>query len=132
MAATLGSACRHNNVERIPKMLSEFVQYLVNGFAQGSIYALIALGYTMVYGVLKLINFAHSDVFMVGAFVGLYIAAGFGASGADSPPLSVVQALIVLVGAMITCALLGMTIERFAYRPVRTAPKLTPLITAIG
>jgi branched-chain amino acid transport system permease protein len=112
--------------------VSVFVQQLVNGLSLGSIYALIALGYTMVYGVLKLINFAHSDVFMVGAFVGLYVAAGFGASGADSEPLSVVQALIVLVSSMVVCALLGMLIERFAYRPVRKAPKLTPLITAIG
>jgi branched-chain amino acid transport system permease protein len=112
--------------------LSIFLQQLLNGLSLGSIYALIALGYTMVYGVLKLINFAHSDVFMVGAFVGLYIAAGFGASGADAAPLSALQALVVLVGAMVTCAALGMSIERFAYRPVRKAPKLTPLITAIG
>jgi branched-chain amino acid transport system permease protein len=109
-----------------------FVQQLLNGLSLGSIYALIALGYTMVYGVLKLINFAHSDVFMVGAFVGLYVAGAFGASGAGADPLSIPAALAVLVSAMAVCALLGMAIERFAYRPVRSAPKLTPLITAIG
>ncbi|MBI2894231.1 MAG: branched-chain amino acid ABC transporter permease [Deltaproteobacteria bacterium] len=112
--------------------MSVFFQQLLNGLSLGSIYALIALGYTMVYGVLKLINFAHSDVFMVGAFVGLYVAAAFGASGAGAAPLSVPAAVAVLCAAMAACALLGMSIERFAYRPVRTAPKLTPLITAIG
>ena len=113
--------------------MATFVQQLVNGLSVGSIYALIALGYTMVYGVLKLINFAHSEIFMVGAFVGFFFAGWLGydtVAGASTFPI--VYALIVLVGAMAAAALLGMTVERAAYRPVRTAPRLTPLITAIG
>jgi branched-chain amino acid transport system permease protein len=113
--------------------VSTFFQQLVNGLSVGSIYALIALGYTMVYGVLKLINFAHSEIFMVGAFAGFFVAAWLGydaASGAAS--FSLAYAALVLVGAMVICALLGMSIERAAYRPVRNAPRLTPLITAIG
>jgi branched-chain amino acid transport system permease protein len=97
------------------------LQQLVNGISLGAMYALIALGYTMVYGVLKLINFAHGEVFMVGAFVGL------GALTLLHLPL--IAALLV---AMAAAALLGMTIERAAYRPLRQAPRLTALITAIG
>ena len=114
--------------------MSEFLQQVINGLSLGSIYALIALGYTMVYGVLKLINFAHGEVFMVGAYAGYYAAGALGvehyeASGAGFPlPL----ALLVLLMAMAASALLGVTIEAFAYRPVRSAPRLTPLITAIG
>jgi branched-chain amino acid transport system permease protein len=97
--------------------LETFLQQLINGISQGSAYALIALGYTMVYGVLRLINFAHGDVYMVGAFAGYYIAnnawvkANFGAS--------TMTAVLVMVGAMVICAILGMLIERFAYRPGR-------------
>ncbi len=107
----------------------EFLQQLINGLALGSIYALIALGYTMVYGVLRFINFAHSDVFMVGAFCGYY------ASKSASPFLAsgtVTAAIVVLLAAMGVCALLGMIIERLAYRPLRERSKLTVLITAIG
>jgi branched-chain amino acid transport system permease protein len=113
--------------------MATFFQQLVNGLSVGSIYALIALGYTMVYGVLKLINFAHSEIFMIGAFAGFYAAVALGYDpevGAAS--FSIVLALVVLMIAMATAALLGVTIERAAYRPVRHAPKLTPLITAIG
>jgi branched-chain amino acid transport system permease protein len=114
--------------------VSEFFQQIINGLSLGSIYALIALGYTMVYGILKLINFAHGEVFMVGAYAGYYTAVGFGveryeASGAGFPLL---LALAVLLAAMLASALLGVTIEALAYRPVRSAPRLTPLITAIG
>jgi branched-chain amino acid transport system permease protein len=98
---------------------------LLNGISLGAIYALIALGYTMVYGVLRFINFAHSDVFMVGAFVGYYL-------GRLLPEHTILGGITVLVGAMIACALLGMTIERLAYRPLRGAPTLNVLITAIG
>ncbi|HRE05929.1 MAG TPA: branched-chain amino acid ABC transporter permease [Opitutaceae bacterium] len=105
--------------------MSEFLQQLLNGISLGAIYALIALGYTMVYGVLRFINFAHSDVFMVGAFVGYYL-------GRLLPEHTVLGGITVLVGAMIACALLGMTIERLAYRPLRGAPTLNVLITAIG
>lgn len=108
--------------------MEEFLQQLVNGIAWGSIYALIALGYTMVYGVLRLINFAHGDVIMVGAYVALFAASGL---GADVHP-TLGKALLVLLIAMAACALLGIVIERAAYRPVRRQPRLVSLITAIG
>ncbi|BDG09815.1 branched-chain amino acid ABC transporter permease [Anaeromyxobacter paludicola] len=108
--------------------MTEFLQHLVNGLSVGTIYALIALGYTMVYGVLKLINFAHGDVYMVGAFSGLYLARGL---GVDEHP-SLWKALVVFVGSMVICGALGVIIERFAYRPLRQRPRLTALITAIG
>lgn len=110
-----------------------FAQQLVNGLSVGSIYALIALGYTMVYGILGLINFAHSEVFMMGAFGGLFAAGWLGydptTEGAGFPLWA---AAIVLLFAMAAAATLGVSIERLAYRPVRSAPRLTPLITAIG
>jgi branched-chain amino acid transport system permease protein len=105
--------------------LSEFLQQLVNGISLGAIYALIALGYTMVYGVLRFINFAHSDVFMVGAFIGYYM-------GRLVPQGTLWGGCIVLLTAMIGCALLGMLIERLAYRRLRGAATLNVLITAIG
>ncbi len=105
------------------------LQQLINGLAQGSIYALIAIGYTMVYGVLRFINFAHSDVLMLGAFSAFYLA----------PKLQQVVALpgvaggcLIMLLAALICALLGMLIEFLAYRPLRQRPKLTVLITAIG
>jgi branched-chain amino acid transport system permease protein len=108
--------------------LENLLQQLVNGVAWGGIYALIALGYTMVYGVLKLINFAHGEVYMVGAMTGYYAAHAFGV--ADSPSLG---GLVLTLGASMTaCALLAAVIERVAYRPLRNAPRLAPLITAIG
>jgi branched-chain amino acid transport system substrate-binding protein len=106
------------------------VQQIVNGLSAGSIYALIALGYTMVYGVLGLINFAHSEVFMMSAFAGFYAAGWFGYQ--RGAPFPLWAAAAVLVFAMAASAALGVTIERLAYRPVRDAPRLTPLITAIG
>ncbi|MBI5200522.1 MAG: branched-chain amino acid ABC transporter permease [Elusimicrobia bacterium] len=108
--------------------MSEFLQHLVNGVSVGTIYALIALGYTMVYGVLKLINFAHGDVYMVGAFAAFYIANALGVG--DSPTLG--KTLLVFTGSMAVCAGLGYAIERLAYRPLRERPRLTSLITAIG
>jgi branched-chain amino acid transport system permease protein len=107
--------------------MSEFLQQLLNGINLGAIYALIALGYTMVYGVLRFINFAHSDVFMVGAFVGYYAGQKWG-----FPTGSIGGGLLVLVTAMATCAALGVTIERLAYKPLRGRSTLTVLITAIG
>ena len=109
--------------------MQELLQQLANGIAWGSIYALIALGYTMVYGILRLINFAHGDVYMVGAFVAYYLALWTGAGGAQAGPLT---AFLILSGAMIACAILGVLIELFAYRPVRRSSRLTALITAIG
>ena len=105
--------------------MTEFLQQLLNGLSLGAIYALIALGYTMVYGVLRFINFAHSDVFMVGAFIGYYL-------GRHLPVGTIWGGLLVLAGAMVGCALLGMLIERLVYRPLRSAPTLNVLITAIG
>ena len=105
--------------------MSEFLQQLLNGLSLGAIYALIALGYTMVYGVLRFINFAHSDVFMVGAFIGYYL-------GKLVPEGTVWGGLLVLLAAMLGCAILGIVIERLAYRPLRSAPTLNVLITAIG
>lgn len=107
--------------------MSTFLQQLVNGLSLGSIYALIALGYTMVYGVLRLINFAHGDVYMLGAYAGYYLSRRL-----QGKEPSLVSALIVMAGAMLACAIIGMLIERFAYRPVRRASRLTLLITAIG
>jgi branched-chain amino acid transport system permease protein len=109
--------------------VSEFLQQLINGLALGSILALIALGYTMVYGILRFINFAHGDLFMLGAFAGFYLAPKI----AGVLPLpSLAGALAVMGLSMAICAGLGILIERFAYRPLRRSPKLTMLITAIG
>jgi len=104
------------------------LQQLINGLSLGAIYALIALGYTMVYGVLRLINFAHGDVYMLGAFAGYYLA---NALDLDASP-SILGAIVVTLGAMAVCGVIGMLIERFAYRPVRHHPRLASLITAIG
>jgi branched-chain amino acid transport system permease protein len=98
-----------------------FLQQVINGLQTGFVYALIALGYTMVYGIVRLINFAHGDVFMVGAFIGLYAIERY------DLPLSAVFLLAVL-----GCALLAVAMERIAYRPLRDAPKIASLITAIG
>lgn len=106
--------------------MTEFFQQLVNGLAWGSIYALIALGYTMVYGVLRLINFAHGDVYMVGAMVGYYAARLVTGGGTFA------RFTFVMLSAMLVCALLGALIERLAYRPLRNAPRINALITAIG
>jgi len=107
----------------------DFLQQSINGLGLGAIYALIALGYTMVYGVLRFINFAHSDVLMLGAFAAFYLAPrleqAFG-------PQSVPTVIGVFLLSALICACIGMTIERLAYRPLRNRPKLTVLITAIG
>jgi len=108
--------------------MSEFFQHIINGLGQGSIYALIALGYTMVFGILQLINFAHSDVYMVGAFIGFYASRYLHLD--EHPGIFSLSAALVL--AMVGCALLGFCIERFAYRPLRKAPRINVLITAIG
>lgn len=112
--------------------MSTLLQQILNGLSLGSIYALIALGYTMVYGILKLINFAHGEVFMIGAYAGYFGALALGVENAGSAGFPLYLAVLVLAFAMAVAALLGVTIERLAYRPVRSAPRLTPLITAIG
>ena len=104
--------------------LSEFLQQLINGLSLGSIYALIALGYTMVYGIVKLINFAHGDVMMMGAYAGSFVLMCLGAT---VPGLTG-----AFIAAMVLCGLLAILIERFAYRPLRSAPRLNSLITAIA
>ncbi len=109
--------------------MTEFLQQLINGLSLGAIYALIALGYTMVYGVLRFINFAHGDVFMLGAFAGYYLAPMIRKLFPGSTWLSLGA---VLLAAMLLCGLFGMLVERLAYRPLRHRPKLTVLITAIG
>jgi branched-chain amino acid transport system permease protein len=106
----------------------EFVQHLVNGLSLGAIYALIALGYTMVFGILQLINFAHSDVYMIGAFNGMYASRYFGFGEVSS--LGALFAILAL--AMVGCAAIGFVIERLAYRPLRRSPRINALITAVG
>jgi len=105
--------------------MTEFLQQLINGLSVGSMYALIALGYTLVYGVLRFINFAHCDVFMVGAFVGFY-------AGLNVHQTSWGGGVLIMIAAMLVCAALGIVIERLAYRPLRDRSKLSVLITAIG
>ncbi|MGZ8695140.1 MAG: branched-chain amino acid ABC transporter permease [Gaiellaceae bacterium] len=113
------------------KNWSLFWDLTVSGLTRGSIYALIALGYSMVYGILKLLNFAHGDVYMIGAFVGWFVLDWMG--GPTSPWISgwfVVGCM--LLAAMVACGFLGVGIERFAYRPLRDAPRIAPLISALG
>ena len=99
--------------------MSQFLQQLINGISLGSIYALIALGYTMVYGIIKLINFAHGDIYMLGAYVGFVFA--------NKTGLGFFPTLVV---AMVFCSTLGVLIEIIAYKPLRNATRITALITA--
>ena len=109
-------------------------QQVVNALTIGAIYALVALGYTLVYGIIELINFAHGDVFMVAAFVAMFLLTSvFGLSGAIPDPAALAVALLaIFLGTMVIMGIIGVVIERFAYRPLRNAPRLAPLITAIG
>jgi branched-chain amino acid transport system permease protein len=109
-------------------MFQALLQNIINGLSQGSVYALVALGYTMVYGVLQFINFAHSDIFMLGAFAGFYLARWL-APWVHNPILLLSS---VILGSMAFCVVVGLTVERIAYRPLRSAPRLNVLITAIG
>jgi branched-chain amino acid transport system permease protein len=111
--------------------LRHWLDFMVFGLAQGSIYALIAMGYTMVYGILRMINFAHSEVFMSGPYTAYYVAAAFYRSGIlESHPI--LSLFVVFVVSMAVSTLIAYLLERIAYRPLRTAPRLVPLITAIG
>jgi len=108
-----------------------FFQELVNGLTTGALYALVALGFTMVYGVLKLLNFAHGDLYMIGSYVGFFVIQWFGGPN----KLTIAVPLLLLIMFVLSAALvggLGVAIERFAYRPLRDAPRIAPLITAIG
>ena len=109
--------------------MNYFLQQLVNGVSLGAVYGLIALGYTMVYGIIGMINFAHGDIYMVGAFISLVFLTLLAALGITSLPLAL--ALVLLLTVAIT-SLYGWTVERVAYRPLRDAPRLAPLISAIG
>jgi len=111
--------------------LNQVPQQLVNGLTLGAVYALIALGYSMVYGILQLLNFAHGDVYMIGAFVGYGVLAALAPkAGLLAPAWLIIVAM--LLAAMVTCGLLGVVIEWFAYRPLRNAPRIAPLISALG
>jgi branched-chain amino acid transport system permease protein len=109
-----------------------FIQILVYGIANGAIFALIALGYTMVYGIIELINFAHGDVFTLGAFISLPLLGAFGLHEGSSGPLVVVGLVAVIVITMVINGGINVAIERIAYRPLRNSPRLAPLITAVG
>jgi branched-chain amino acid transport system permease protein len=109
--------------------MEEFIQHMINGITIGAFYALVALGYTMVYGVLRLINFAHGDLFMWGAYVGWTALSLLLGAAVGSGPLLLIPAF---VAAMVTVALLGVLIERVAYRPLRRASRLAPIISALG
>lgn len=108
-----------------------FTQQLVNGVVVGAVYALVALGYTLVYGILKLINFAHGEIYMIGAYIGITTLAVLGSMGITQISIALTIVLVFLI-PMIYCAAYGVTMERVAYRPLRNAPRLSPLISAIG
>ncbi|MFL5587248.1 MAG: branched-chain amino acid ABC transporter permease, partial [Ktedonobacteraceae bacterium] len=110
------------------------LQELVVGITTGAIYALIALGYTMVYGIIELINFAHGDIFMIGTLISITIFGLLGITTTSQPTGLTLAAVLIItcLGAMLVCAVLGVAIERVAYRPLRNAPRLAPLISAIG
>jgi branched-chain amino acid transport system permease protein len=108
-----------------------FFQELVNGLTTGALYALVALGFSMVYGVLKLLNFAHGDLYMVGAYVGFFVIQWFGGPSALNIPVPLLLVIMFVLAAGLVGGL-GVAIERFAYRPLRDAPRIAPLITAIG
>ena len=111
--------------------MHELIQTIINGLTTGFLYALIALGYSMVYGVLKLLNFAHGDVYMIGAYIGYFVIQWFGGPTSLSIPVPLLVAIAFLVAGL-GCGMLGVGIERFAYRPLRDAPRIAPLITALG
>ncbi|HUB21808.1 MAG TPA: branched-chain amino acid ABC transporter permease [Streptosporangiaceae bacterium] len=111
--------------------MSFFFQELVNGITTGALYSLVALGFSMVYGVLKLLNFAHGDLYMVGAYIGFFLIQFFGGAAHVSIPVPLLLVIMFVVAAALVGGL-GVAIERFAYRPLRDAPRIAPLITAIG
>jgi branched-chain amino acid transport system permease protein len=120
-------------VENAIQNFNQFLLVSLNGITNGSIYALVAIGYTLVYGILELINFAHGDVFSWGAMVSSTVALSWlGVSGGESGPALFGSLALAAVCAALFCATLNITVERIAYRPLRNAPRLAPLITAIG
>jgi len=114
-----------------PYDAKQWLSFFVFGLSQGGVYALIALGYTLVYGILFMINFAHGDVFMFGAFGSLFVAQALERAGfLDTHPI--LSLIILFIVAMVVCSVIAAIMERVAYRPLRNAPRLVPLITAIG
>ena len=111
--------------------MSYFLQQLINGLTLGGVYALIALGYTLVYGVLQILNFAHGDVYMVGAFIGYFVMIASGGPAASGIPIPLMIFLMFAV-SMLGTGVLGIVIERFAYRPLRNSSRIAPLISALG
>jgi branched-chain amino acid transport system permease protein len=111
--------------------MHELIQTTVNGVTTGMLYALIALGYTMVYGILKLLNFAHGDLYMVGAYIGYFVIQWFGGPTSLVIPVPILVAIMFVLAAL-GSGVLGVLMERFAYRPLRNAPRIAPLITALG
>lgn len=135
MKSRLASRCsssRSREKRRDPVAVDVFLQQVVNGLSLGAIYALIALGYTMVYGVVELINFAHGDVYTLGSFFSLAILAALGVSGELHGAALLGVVVVTVLAAMLLCGIVGVLIERLAYRRLRNAPRLAPLITAIG
>src|SRR5438128_7562949 len=110
--------------------MDTFLQQLVNGLTTGSVYAVVALGYTMVYGIIQLINFAHGEVVMIGAMVAFTVITQLAGTHSGMPPILILGAGVLI--AIPVCMAVGYTLERVAYRPLRRAPRLAPLITAIG
>ena len=110
--------------------MQQFLQQLINGLTMGSIYALVALGYTMVYGIMKLINFAHGDLFTVGSFMAFTLVASIGITRMVASPWIALVAIFILVACMV--AALGVLLERIAYRPLRKSSRLAPLVSALG
>ena len=110
--------------------MDTFIQQIVNGVTLGSVYAIVALGYTMVYGIIQLINFAHGEVVMIGAMTAYSVIVGLVGAGTRLPPLAILA--LAALAAIPVCMIVGYLLERVAYRPLRRAPRLAPLITAIG
>src|ERR671935_721685 len=108
-----------------------FFGQLVAGLTLGSLYALLALGYSMVYGILKLLNFAHGEVFMIGSYIGYFVLTALGGAASPNGPIAVLI-LLMFAAAMLGSGLLGVAVERFAYRPLRRASRIAPLISALG
>ena len=123
---------KKNNLKRRSKRVEYFFQQLINGITLGSIYGLIAIGYTMVYGIIGMINFAHGDVFMVGSFISLIVILGLGITGGSGVLVIFLAIVLTLIIAMFFTSVWGWTVERLAYRPLRGSFRLAPLITAIG
>ncbi len=111
--------------------MGQFIQLTVNGLTLGSLYALIALGYSLVYGVLKLLNFAHGEVYMIGSFIGYGVLQVFGGAAHPSLPVAVLIPLLMIIAAL-GAGLVGVAVERFAYRPLRNSARIAPLVSALG